>query len=348
MNTDIAATPLWSRENLAPLWVPINLSAEEQARSSDERAELLARQGIRRLAYIWPGFEPFSFFWTEAPIPALDDELSALAEHGIEVVSCWFTLEPNDPLATEILETLARHDLRPQLWTMQLGPHDPRTLSEWEEVFAAARELVPAGESTDDGPAMRIAVEQAISKRVYEPSFARTPEEQQVELERESDRIAALARLAAPYGCSVNLYNHHGWFGLMENQLAIVDRLRSEDIENVGFVYTFSHARDPFHDDAENFSELWDRIRPHVAAINIGGTRVEGMLTYPSQDDRELEMMRVIQESGWQGPVALKTMHAEDTGDSVIALENLLRGVEWCAAELAETGSGGTRPFPAV
>jgi sugar phosphate isomerase/epimerase len=346
--TSTEATSLWSRENLVPLWVPINLRPEEQSRTSRQRAQQLARLGIRRLAYIWPGSDPFSFFWTDAPIPSLDDELAALAEHDIELLACWFTFEPEDPAAAELLETLARHGLRPQLWTMQLGPHDPRTLAEWEGVFAAARALVPAGASTEGGPAFQMAVEEAISRRVYEPTFAHTPQEQQAELERESERIAGLARLAAPYGCTVNLYNHHGWFGLMENQLAIVERLAARGIDDVGLVYTFSHARDAFHDDATAFPQLWETIRPHVVAVNIGGTRVEGVLTYPSQDDRELAMMRTIQDSGWRGPVVMKTMHAEDTGDSTIALENLLRGVDWCAAELARPESGGPRPFPAV
>ncbi len=346
--TSTATAGLWARENLAPFWVPIGIRPEEQARTPSERAQALARLGITRVAFIWPGTKPFSFFWNDAPIPSLDDELAALAAHGIELLACWFTFEPDDPDAVRMLEAFARHGVRPQLWTMQLGPHDPQTLADWEQVFAAARALVPAGASTEDGPALRMAVEEAISRHVYEPTFARTPEEHQATLARECDRVAGLAQLAAPYGCTVNLYNHHGWFGLMENQLAIVEQLASRGIDDVGIVYTFSHARDPFHDDAAAFPELWEAIRPHVVAVLVGGTRVEGVLTYPSQDDRELAMMRTIQDSGWRGPVALKTMHAEDTGDSAIAVENLLRGVDWCAAELARAGSGGPRPFPAV
>lgn len=346
--TSVRPASLWARENLAPFWVPIGLRPEEQARTPTERAQTLARLGFAKLAYIWPGTKPFAFFWNDAPIPSLDDELAALADHGIELQACWFPFEPEDPVAVQLLEAFARHGVQPQLWTMQSGKDDPPTRAAWEDLFAAARSLVPPGESTGDGPALRKAVEEAISRRVYEPGFPRTPEQHQATLERESDRIAALARLGAPYGCTVQLYNHHGWFGLMENQLAIVERLASLGIDDVGIVYTFSHARDTFHDDATAFPQLWETIRPHVVAVNIGGTRCEGTLTYPSQDDRELSMMRTIQESGWRGPVVMKAMHAEDTGDSAIAMENLLRGVDWCAAELARPGSGGPRPFASV
>ena len=69
----------------------------------------------------------------------------------------------------------------------------------------------------------------------------------------------------------------------MENQLAMIERLASLGVDDVGIVYTFSHARDPFHDDSAAFPELWEAIRPHVVAVLVGGTRVEGVLTYPTR-----------------------------------------------------------------
>ena len=187
-----------AREPGTVLGADQGLRPEEQARTPAERAQALARLGVTRLAYIWPGTRPFSFFWNDAPIPSLDDELAALADYGVELLACWFTLEPGDPDAVRMLKTFARHGVRPQLWTMQLGPHDPQTPAGWEEVFATARALVPAGASAEDGPALRMAVEEAISRHVYEPTFARTPEEHQATLERECDRIAGLAQARRP------------------------------------------------------------------------------------------------------------------------------------------------------
>jgi hypothetical protein len=71
---------------------------------------------------------------------------------------------------------------------------------------------------------------------------------------------------------------------------------------------------------------------------------MDGNLIYPSQGDRELEMMRIIQDSGWKGPVGLI---AEKGGDAAVTLRNYMIGLDWLAAELRRPGSGGARPFPA-
>ena len=70
-------------------------------------------------------------------------------------------------------------------------------------------------------------------------------------------------------------------------------------------VYNFSHARDANHDDTKNFAPVWKQIRSHVVAINITGTAMNGVLIYPGQGDREFEMMKTIEHSGWRGPVGL-------------------------------------------
>jgi hypothetical protein len=51
------------------------------------------------------------------------------------------------------------------------------------------------------------------------------PDEQADRVKQEADRILALVRLAAPYGVKIALYNHNGWFGVMDNQVAIIERL---------------------------------------------------------------------------------------------------------------------------
>lgn len=174
-------------------------------------------------------------------------------------------------------------------------------------------------------------------------SITVSADEQQKRVTRNAERIAALSALAAPYGCRIGLYNHNGWFGIMDNQLAVIDRLSEMGISNVGIVYNFSHARDEQHDDSVDFPALWAKIKPHVIAVNVTGMRMDGQIIYPSQGDSELEMMRTIQESGWTGPVGVI---AEKGGDAEVTLKNYLIGVDWLAAELRESGSAGPRPFP--
>ena len=153
--------------------------------------------------------------------------------------------------------------------------------------------------------------------------LATTPREQEARVKREADRINALVKLAAPFGSKVELYNHNGWFGMMDNQIAIIERLKELGVTDVGIVYNFSHARDEFHDDTVNFPTLWKEIKPYVVAVNITGTCMDGTSIYLSQGDRELEMMRTIQDSGWRGPVGLL---AEKGGDAEITLTNHLKG----------------------
>jgi len=153
--------------------------------------------------------------------------------------------------------------------------------------------------------------------------------------------VLSLVKLAAPYGSQIALYNHNGWFGLEENQLAVIGRLKVLGVTNVGMVYNFSHARDELHDDSRHFPELWEKIKDRVVAVNITGMRWEGQIVYPSQGDSELEMMRVIERSGWKGPVGLI---AEKGGDAEVTLRNYLVGLDWLARELQQEGSAGPRP----
>lgn len=170
-----------------------------------------------------------------------------------------------------------------------------------------------------------------------------TIQDQQEHINKEADRIQALVEMAKPYGVTVQLYNDRGWFGLIDNQLAIIERLRERGITDVGMVYNFSHARDEAHDDAINFSMLWQKMKDHVRVVNITGTAWEGKYVYPSQGDRELAMMQVIEASGWRGSVGLL---AEKGGDAEVTLARYMKGLDWLAAEIAKPGSGGMPPFP--
>lgn len=167
----------------------------------------------------------------------------------------------------------------------------------------------------------------------------KTPAEQQQRIEQEAERIRQIVELAAPYGCPVELYNHNGWFGQPANEVAIIERLKQSGITNVGMVYNFSHG----HNDIADFPAIWKRIQPHVVAVNVTGMTPggESNIVPPGQGDHEVAMLRVIQQSGWHGPIGLI---AEQGGDAEVTLSNYQRGLAWVAAELQAPGSGGPRP----
>jgi len=294
------------------------------------------------------GFKTFAYDWREEHVPTFDAEIEALQRHGIKLLA-WLFYTTDDPGAMNWkdesvlpsgllaggnkksvkmsieaeLETFKGHNVHPQLWVIPLKPMN-----------------LPK-------PAEKMSPEEGrqFLMRYWGEDLPKTPQKQERRVKQEADRISALAKLAATYGLKVALYNHGGWFGIMDNQVAVINRLKGLGVTDVGIVYNFSHARDPLHDDTVNFPAIWKKIEPYVVAVNITGTHSEPsdpIRLYPSQGDRELEMMRTIQESGWRGPIGLI---AERGGDAEITLSNDLVGLEWLAAELKQSGSGGPRPF---
>lgn len=167
----------------------------------------------------------------------------------------------------------------------------------------------------------------------------KTAEEQQQRIEQEAERIRQIVMLAAPYGCKVQLYNHGGWFGQTDNEVAVIERLKELGITDVGIIYNFSHG----HGDITDFAAIWSRMKAYVGAVNVTGMveNGESKIMPPSQGKYEFEMMRVVLDSGWRGPIGLI---AEQGGDAELTLGNYLRGLEWCKQELARSGSGGPRP----
>jgi sugar phosphate isomerase/epimerase len=218
---------------------------------------------------------------------------------------------------------LQRHHIRLLAWWFPLEAADPR-----------ARTLLETFRRHGVHP-------QLWATQFMAGAAPKTPEEQAQRVQTAAQHLEALAALARPYGCLVELYNHNGWFGLEDNELAVLARLQADGVTGVGMVYNFSHARDALHDDSRDFPALWSRIRDHVVAVNVTGLHWEAQHVYPSQGDQELAMMRTIEQSGWHGPVGLI---AEKGGDAAITLANYRLGLDWLAAEIAAPGSGGPKP----
>ena len=169
--------------------------------------------------------------------------------------------------------------------------------------------------------------------------LTKTPAEKQQRVEQEAERIRQIVEMAEPYGCTVALYNHGGWFGQPDNEVAVIERLKQRGVPGVGMVYNFSHG----HEDIADFPTIWRRIKPYVTVMNVTGMveNGESKIMPPSQGKFELAMLRTVLDSGWRGPIGLI---AEQGGDTEVTLANYLRGLEWCKKELAQPGSAGPRP----
>lgn len=97
-----SAADLWDKENLVA-WCIVPFDSKQ--RTPEQRAEMLDRIGIRKLAYDYRAEH----------IPTFDAEMEALKKHGIELTAWWFPGDLNDE-AKLILDVLKRHDIKTQLW----------------------------------------------------------------------------------------------------------------------------------------------------------------------------------------------------------------------------------------
>jgi hypothetical protein len=162
-------------------------------------------------------------------------------------------------------------------------------------------------------------------------------------IELEAARIQPIAQEAAKLGCKVGLYNHREpWFEEQDHQIAIIERLRRDGVTNVGIVFNFHHWRGSLAE----FPALFKRIQPYLLAVNLNGMKADTSqypgVRYIGSDASELEMIRVVEASGWRGPVGV--IHERGNLDAAEGIKGNLQGLEWVQKELRQPGSGGPKP----
>ena len=160
----------------------------------------------------------------------------------------------------------------------------------------------------------------------------KTPEEQAARVESEAKRIKPIAEAAGAIRCSVSLYNHGGWFGEPDNQIAIIDLLRRQGVTNVHIVYNLHHG----HDHVDKFPELLSRMKPHLAVVNINGTIRQGdklgrKILPLGLGELDLQLLKTIRDSGWRGPIGILN-HADE--DAEARLADNLAGLDQLVAQL--------------
>jgi sugar phosphate isomerase/epimerase len=256
---------LLDKENLVA-WCIVPFDALK--RGPEERAAMLAKLGIRRVAYDW----------RDEHIPTFDAELDAYAKHGIELHAFWMPVNTGQPLSEKhwpiVLDLVRRHRVTPELWVM---------------LNNALIERLPDGERA----------------------------------RRAAEILAPVARAAAERGCRIGFYNHGGWWGEPDNQIAVLRILAGLKIDNVGLVYNFHHG----HSHVANFAQLARRMTPHLLTVNINGMRDGGPHILPvGQGEHEAAMLRELLAAGYRGPVGI--LHHRDGYDAELGLNENLLGIK--------------------
>lgn len=156
-------------------------------------------------------------------------------------------------------------------------------------------------------------------------------------VEASAASIAPVAKLAAKYGCTVGLYNHGGWFGQPENQVAIIQRLRSDGVDNVGMVYNLHHG----HEHVARFPELMKLMKPHLMCLTVNGMRQGGAKILPvGEGDDDRALLEAIRDSGYSGPIAILN-HREEV-DAEVGLRRNMDGLKKLLGEMEDEAALST------
>jgi hypothetical protein len=157
---------------------------------------------------------------------------------------------------------------------------------------------------------------------------------QQQKIQTAASAVKYIANRASAIGCKVGLYNHEGWYGEPENQLAIIQYLK---MNNIGLVYNFNHAQDQI----DRFPNFFPTIVPYLLALNLAGLKKGDRRIYPiGEGDSEQEMIRIVRNSNYAGPIGIIN---EDTHpDAETGLKMNMTGLKNILVSLGDRVSAKT------
>jgi sugar phosphate isomerase/epimerase len=157
-----------------------------------------------------------------------------------------------------------------------------------------------------------------------EAALAKLPQEEKVAAAAKA--VGWIADEARKTGSKVALYNHEGGSGEPENQIAIIQRLKKN---NVGMVYNFNHA----HKQIDRFPEFYPKMLPYLLAITLNGMKKQGPMILPiGEGDSELGMLRIIHRSRYRGPIGILGHRTEMDAEEALRLN--LEGLRKLAGRL--------------
>lgn len=170
-----------------------------------------------------------------------------------------------------------------------------------------------------------------------------TGAEQERRVEAAAAQIKPLAVEARKIGCTVGLYNHGGWFGEPENQIAIIERLKKDGLTNLGLVYNLHHG----HDHLDRFATMLQQMKPYLLSLNLNGMDPKGdqvgrKILPLGQGSEDLKLLKIIRDSGYQGPIGILG-HTQD--DAEQRLQDNLDGLDWLLPQL-DGKPAGPAPTP--
>jgi len=193
----------------------------------------------------------------------------------------------------------------------------------------------PAGLNADAQALLAVVKKHKLKTQLWITMGDPGGKEQNDKVEAAAKIIRPIAEEADKLGCTVALYNHGGWFGEPENQIAIIERLK---LKNVGIVYNQHHG----HDHLPRFEALLKKMMPHLLVLNLNGMVKDGeklgkKILPLGTGDLDLDLLKVIAKSGYKGPIGILG-HTND--DAEERLKDNLDGLDWLRPQLEGTAPG--------
>lgn len=151
-----------------------------------------------------------------------------------------------------------------------------------------------------------------------------------------------IAARTAKMGSKLALYNHGGWGGEPANLVAVCRELRQRGFKHVGIVYNWHHG----HGHIDDWAASLALMMPYLHCLNLNGMNAEAKpkILPLAQGQHDLAMLKVLVESGYEGPVGI--LDHQTHLDSKEVLQDNLDGLAWLLKELQEPGSAGPKPVP--
>jgi sugar phosphate isomerase/epimerase len=147
--------------------------------------------------------------------------------------------------------------------------------------------------------------------------------------------LRPLAEEAEKIGCTIGLYNHGGWFGDPENQIAMIEHSK---LKNVGIVYSQHHG----HDQIDRFPDLLKKMKPYLVCLNLNGMVKDGdkqgkKILPLGQGDLDVTLLKAIKDSGYEGLIGI-IGHTQD--DAEERLKDNLDGLDWLLPQVNGKAAG--------
>ncbi|WDQ14931.1 DUF6797 domain-containing protein [Rhodopirellula sp. P2] len=163
---------------------------------------------------------------------------------------------------------------------------------------------------------------------------------QEEKLQQAAKQMVSAAQETQRLGCKLSLYNHGGWAGEPESLVGICRLLREQGFHHVGITYNLHHG----HEHIDDWKESFELMLPYLHCLNLNGMNdsANPKILGLSKGSHEQEMIRVVAESGYEGPIGILDHRSElDAKDS---LQENIEGLRWLREELKQPGSGGAKP----